>query len=153
MERQEKIEAIRSFPARLREKIAGLSAEQLTTAYNAPEWTIAQNVHHLADSHWNAFMRCKLVLTEDYPTVRPYDQVALAELPDGKDAHIEDSLLILEGLHARWARLFEHVTDWQKKGYHPELKADMTPDFLLGAYVNHGDGHLRQIQEVLDKMA
>ena len=154
MSRAERIAMLHSLPAQLREKIAGLTPEQLTTAYNAPEWTVAQNIHHLADTHWNAFMRCKLILTEEYPAVRPYNINALAELPDASDANVEDSLKIIEGVHARWARLLEQITDsdMEKKGYHPETKREMTPATLLELYTNHGQAHLKQIQEVLDKM-
>jgi hypothetical protein len=98
-------------------------------------------------------MRCKLILTEDYPAVRPYNINLLAELPDAKDANVEDSLRMLEGIHARWARMLESTDGWEKKGYHPETKREMTPASILELYSNHGEAHLRQIQEVLDKMA
>lgn len=153
MTRAEKIATIKGFVPRLRAKVAGLSAAQLTTAYNAPEWTIAQNVHHLVDSHANSYIRFKLILTEENATLRPYDQEAFAELPDGKDAHIEDSLLILEGLHARWGRILDHISDWDKSGYHPGLGQNVSLNDLLDIYSDHCEAHLKQIQEVLDKMA
>lgn len=152
MTREEKIAVIRDFVPRLRQQIAGLSSEQLTTQYNPPEWTIAQNVHHLVDSHANSYIRFKLILTEDNATIRPYDQVAFAELPDAMDANIEDSLLILQGLHARWARMLENITDWSKSGYHPELDKSISLGDLLEIYWNHCDAHIQQIQEVMDKM-
>ena len=152
MTRDEKITIIRNFVPRLREQVAGLSPQQLTTAYNAPEWTVAQNVHHLVDSHINSYVRFKLILTEDNTTIRPYDQDAFAGLPDASDAHIEDSLLILEGLHRRWARMLDHITDWGKAGYHPELEQPVSLDDLLDIYSEHCNAHIRQIQDVLDKM-
>jgi hypothetical protein len=152
MNQSEKIAIIKYFVPRLREKILGFSAEQLTTAYNAPEWTIAQNVHHLVDSHVNAYIRFKLILTEENATLRPYSQAAFAELADGKDAHIEDSLMILDGLHARWGRMMDTITDWERAGYHPEYKKTISLDDLLNTYSNHCDAHLKQIQEVIDKM-
>jgi hypothetical protein len=152
MSREEKISVIRSFVPRLREKVAPFSPEELTTAYNAPEWTIAQNVHHLVDSHVNSYIRFKLILTEEKATLRPYDQELFAELPDAKDANIEDSLLILQGLHTRWARMLDNISDWSKAGYHPELKKDISLDDLLDIYSDHCEAHLRQIQEVIDKI-
>ena len=148
----ERIAIIRDFVPRLRQQIAGLSAEQLTTQYNAPEWTIAQNVHHLVDSHVNSYVRFKLILTEDQPTLRPYHQEFFAELGDAKEANIEDSLLLLQGLHARWSRMLENITDWAKTGYHPEAQQTYSLYDLLVIYSDHCYEHTRQIQEVLDKM-
>lgn len=153
MSRAEKIDIIRNFVPRLRALVEGLTPEQLTTAYNAPEWTVAQNVHHLVDSHVNAYVRVKLLLVEENPTVRPYKQNDFAELPDGKDAHIEDSLLVLQGLHARWARMLDSITDWDRQGYHPEAQRTITLDDLLNTYSNHCEAHIKQINEVLAKMS
>ncbi len=152
MNRAEKIAIIRDFVPRLRAQIAGLSSEQLTTQYNPPEWTVAQNVHHLVDSHVNSYVRFKLILTEDNVTIRPYNQDLFAELLDAKDANIDDSLLILQGLHARWTRMLDNISDWSKAGYHPELEKAVTLDDLLDIYSNHCNLHITQIQAVLDKM-
>ena len=152
MTRAEKIATIREFVPRLRTQVASLTPEQLTTPYNAPEWTVAQNVHHLVDSHVNSYVRFKLILTEDNATFRPYDQNLFAELPDASDANIEDSLLILEGLHARWARMLDNISDWSKSGFHPELNQPVSLDDLLDIYSDHCNAHIRQIQEVLDGM-
>jgi len=152
MSRAEQIATIRDFAPRLRRLVAGLTDEQLTTPYNAPEWTVAQNVHHLADSHMNSYIRFVLILTEDHPTLRPYDQNTAAELPNASDANIEDSLRLLEGLHARWARMMDAITDWDAAGYHPELKRDVSLDYMADYYSGHCEAHLRQIQDVLDKM-
>src|SRR5918911_671482 len=104
-QRREMIEKIRDLPAQLKERVSGLTDEQLTTHYLAGEWTVAQNVHHLADSHMNSFVRLKLILTEDRPTLKPYDQDLWAELADSGTTALEESLSILEGLHRRWVRV------------------------------------------------
>ncbi|MDE2854704.1 MAG: DinB family protein [Chloroflexota bacterium] len=153
--RAEAIEAIRQLPAQLRELAAGLSAEQLTTAYNAPEWTIAQNIHHLADTHMVCIRRFKLILTSPRFQFTAYDVNAIAEYPDAKDADIEYSLKLLEGLQARWAILLENLSEeeWAKVGIgsSPD-RPDMNLERLAFVYAQHGLNHLRQIQDVLDKM-
>jgi DinB superfamily len=149
----ERIATIRDFVPRLRQQIAGLSAAQLTTQYNPPEWTVAQNVHHLVDSHVNSYIRFKLILTEENATLRPYNQDAFALLADGQEANLEDSLHILQGLHARWSRMMASITDWEKSGYHPGLQKALSLYDLLVIYSDHCHAHTRQIQDVLDKMA
>ena len=153
--RADYIEAYRKLPAQLREQVGGLSVEQLTTAYNAPEWTIAQNIHHLADTHIVCIRRFKLILTSPSFQFTAYDVNAIAEMPDAKDADIEYSLKILEGLHARWAILLENMSDdeWGKIGTasSPD-RPDYSLEELARAYAQHGLNHLQQIQEVLDKM-
>lgn len=150
--RTEKIAVIRGFVPRLRALVGQLSPEQLTTPYNAPEWTVAQNVHHLVDSHMNSYIRFKLILTEDNATLRPYDQERFAELPEAKEANISDSLLILEGMHARWSRMLDNISDWEKSGYHPALEKQLSLADLLDSYAKHCEDHLQQIQAVLAKM-
>ncbi len=153
--RAEAIDAIRKLPAQLREIVQGLSVEQLTTAYNAPEWTIAQNIHHLADTHMVCIRRFKLILTSPRFQFTAYDVNAIAEYPDAKDADIELSLKLLEGLQARWAILLENLTEeeWGKIGIgsSPD-RPDMSLEQLVFVYAQHGINHLRQIQDVLDKM-
>ncbi len=153
--RAEAIEAIRNLPAQLREIVRGLSVEQLTTAYNAPEWTIAQNIHHLADTHMVCIRRFKLILTSPRFQFTAYDVNAIAEYPDAKDADIELSLKLLEGLQGRWAILLENLSEeeWGKIGIasSPD-RPDMNLEQLALAYAQHGVNHLVQIQDVLDKM-
>ena len=148
----ERIAVIRDYVPRLEALVAGLSIEQLTTPYNAPEWTIAQNIHHLVDSHMTSYLRFKRMIVEDNPTVRGYNQDAFAGLPDAKDAHITDSLMILRGLHARWARMLNNIEDWSRTCYHDEAQKTISLDDMLNAYVRHCNAHIQQIQEVLDKM-
>ncbi len=153
--RAEAIDAIRKLPAQLRDLTQGLTVEQLTTAYNAPEWTIAQNIHHLADTHMVCIRRFKLILTSPSFQFTAYDVNAIAEYPDAKDADIEYSLKILEGLQSRWAILLENLSEeeWGKigRGSSPD-RPDMSIEQLAFIYSQHGINHLVQIQDVLDKM-
>jgi uncharacterized damage-inducible protein DinB len=144
------IEIIRTFPARFRALVENLDAETLTTAYKAGEWTIAQNVHHVFDSHNNSFTRMKYVLTEDTPTLVPYDQDVWAALPDSTTAELEPSLVAIEGIHARWAALLEAqpLESWSRTAHHPEI-GTVTLGQLLRYYGNHGEAHITQINEVL----
>ena len=149
-QRRDYIERIRRFPAELEAALQGLTEEQLTAHYIPHEWSVAQNVHHLADSHLNAYVRLRLLLTEDHPTMRPYNQNAWAELPDAKDTDLELSLSILRGLHARWAKLLDSLSesDFAREGIHPETGA-YTIDTLLNTYAHHGTGHIEQLQRQL----
>ena len=153
--RDEAISAVRDLPAQLRDKVAGLSQAQLTTAWNAPEWTIAQNIHHLADTHIVCLRRFKLILTSPSFQFTAYDVNAIAEYPDAKDADIELSLKLLEGLQARWAILLENLSEeeWAKRGRaaSPD-RPDYSLEQLAFAYAQHGLNHLEQIQEVMDCM-
>ena len=146
------IAVIRSLPAQLREKVSGLTEEQLTTPYNRGEWTIAQNVHHLADTHMVCIRRFKLILTSPEFHFTPYDVNAIAEYPDAKDADIEYSLKILDGLQARWAILLENLSDeeWAKIGF--SQRGDLSLERLARVYAQHGLNHLIQIQDVFDCM-
>ena len=153
--RAEAIDVIRALPAQLRDLVDGLSVEQLTTAYNAPEWTIAQNIHHLADTHMVCIRRFKLILTSPRFQFTAYDVNAIAEYPDAKDADIEHSLKLLEGLQERWAILLENLSEeeWGKVGIgsSPD-RSDMNLEQLAFVYSQHGINHLQQIQDVLDRM-
>jgi hypothetical protein len=149
-ERARRIAIIRDFPPRLTALVGGLSDARLKGEFLPGEWTVQQIVHHLPESHMNSFVRLKLILTEDHPTLKPYDQAAWAELADVDATPIECSLVLLRGLHERWAILFERLTDHQRQrtGYHPE-NGDMTPDDLLVAYSDHCDIHVEQITRTL----
>jgi DinB family protein len=149
-QRHELIEKIRVFPSQLRARVSGLTDEQLTTHFLAGEWTVAQNVHHVADSHMNSFVRTRLILTEDRPALKPYDQDRWAELADSGTTALEESLSILEGLHRRWVRLFESLSqvEWLRAGLHPEI-GEVTLDNILQIYAAHGEGHIDQIDRTL----
>lgn len=149
------IEAIRNLPAQLRDQVSGLSIEQLTTPYVAGEWTVAQNIHHLADTHMVCIRRYKLILTSPEFHFTRYDVNQIAQYPDAKDADIDYSLKILEGLHARWAILLENLTEeeWNKTGiFWSDDITDYPLDRLTRVYAEHGINHLQQIQDVMDAM-
>lgn len=147
------IQKIRILPEQLTELVKGLSDEQLTTHYVRHEWTIAQNVHHLVDSHMNSYIRFKLMVTEDHPTLKTYDQEIWAELADAATPNIDVSLTILRGLHTRWCIFLESLkeADWSRTANHPET-GTVTVDAMLVTYADHGEAHLSQIQAVLDAM-
>jgi DinB superfamily len=141
---------IAALPDQLAELVAGLTVEQLVAQPIAGEWSVAQNVHHLADSHMNAFIRLKLMLTEANPTIKPYDQDAWADRADANHAEIECSMQLLRGLHARFVQVFDSLTeaDMQRTGVHPEYGL-ITPVTQLRSYARHGAGHLDQIARTL----
>lgn len=149
-QRRARIGQIRSLPDRLAELVGQLTPAQLTTASLPGEWTVAQNVHHLADSHMNSYIRCKLIATEARPPLKPYDQDRWAGLPDAADADISASLALLRGLHARWAAFWEQLPEdaWQRTGLHPEI-GEVSLEQQLELYAAHGDGHLDQIARTL----
>lgn len=139
------IEDIAEAPAQLRGAVAGLSNSQLDTQYRPGGWTVRQVVHHLPDSHVNSYVRLKLALTEDLPTIRTYDQAAWANLPDAAGP-IEGSLELLERLHERWVFLWRRLAeaDWKRRLRHPEL-GEMRVDELLALYAWHGKHHIAHI--------
>src|SRR3954462_6068208 len=108
------IEELAALPRRMRDAVAGLNDRQLDTPYRDGGWTLRQVVHHVPDSHMNAYVRVKLALTEDAPTIKPYDEVAWAKLHDIA-APLEWSLELVESLHARWVMLLQSLEDWQWK--------------------------------------
>jgi hypothetical protein len=148
-QRRAYIETIATFPDVLEALVTPLTEAQLHTHFIPHEWTVAQNVHHLADSHMNSFIRFKLLLTEDNPTIKPYNQDAWAVTPDYQPP-ITASLAILRGLHTRWAALLNGLGegDWARQGRHPESGA-ITIDSLLKSYHDHCHAHIDQITRTL----
>jgi len=145
-ERRARIEAIRALPADLRAAVAGLTDEQLDTPYRDGGWTVRQLVHHVGDSHVNAYVRFKLAATEDHPTVRAYDEKRWAELPEAKTARVEVSLAFLEALHARWVAFLDACGpgDFARTLHHPEI-GDRALDFMLELYGWHGAHHTAHV--------
>ena len=141
------IRNIESFPSRLRTEVEHLTDEQLDTRYRPDGWTIRQVVNHCADSHMNSFMRFKLALTEDTPTIKPYFENRWAELADSKRMPIEPALKILEGLHQRWVVILKSLTkeDLEKKYIHPERGKELRLDETVGLYAWHCNHHLAHI--------
>lgn len=140
------IQTIEELPAKIREAIAGLSDEQIDTPYRPGGWTIRQVVHHVADSHVNSFCRFKFGLTVDAPTVTTYDEALWAETADAKTAPLDSSLMIIEGVHARWTTLLKSMSDadFARKLNHPERGA-MSLDLLLALYDWHSRHHTAHV--------
>ncbi len=145
--RQEIIEKIATLPQRLRDSVRGLSDVQLETPYRPDGWTVRQVVHHVADSHMNAYIRFRLGLTEDAPTIKPYDEAAWAELSDAKTVELEVSLALLDGIHDRWTRLMRSLPEasFARTFVHPDNGA-MTLDTQLRLYDWHGSHHVAHIE-------
>ncbi|MCX8478527.1 MAG: putative metal-dependent hydrolase [Chitinophagales bacterium] len=145
------ISEIETFPKSLKELVASLTEEQLNTTYRQNGWTIRQIVHHCADSHANSFIRFKLALTEDKPTIKPYHENRWAEMEDSKDLPIEASLKIIEGIHERWTVLLKHLSDEQlaRTFIHPEHGKAFRIDENIGIYAWHCKHHLAHIQIAL----
>jgi uncharacterized damage-inducible protein DinB len=144
-ERAQRIDAIAVAPSQLRLAVNGLSDEQLDTPYRPGGWTVRQTVHHVADSHMNAFIRFRLGLTEDNPTIKPYDEGAWAELADMR-LPVEVSLRLLEGLHERLAHMLQSLpsASFERQIFHPE-NGPMTLDAVLSVYAWHGKHHTAHI--------
>ncbi len=147
--RQQAIEEIASTPAKLCAAVKGLNEAQLDTPYRAGGWTVRQVVHHVPDSHVNAYVRLKLALTEEKPTIKPYEEAAWAELADSKSAPIEPSQALLDSLHARWDRLWRSLKaeHFARLLVHPD-HGERTVDWLLFLYEWHGKHHTAHITEL-----
>ena len=147
------IEEIGSIPAKLRAAVSRLTDEQLDTPYRPDGWTVRQVVHHMADSHMNSFIRFKLALTEDNPTIKPYEEAAWAELPDAKTAPIESSLEILDGLHKRWVLLLSNMSeeDLKRTFFHPGYKTTNSLAMSVNLYRWHGFHHLAHITGLIER--
>lgn len=145
-DRQKLLAQVEEAPKKLRAAVAGLSREQLNTPYRDGGWTVQQVVHHLADSHMNAYTRFKLALTEDEPTIKPYNETRWAELNDSKTTPVESSLTLMDVLHERWMNLLRGMSaaDFSRKMKHPE-RGSMTLDDTLGLYAWHGRHHVAHI--------
>jgi uncharacterized damage-inducible protein DinB len=146
------IDALRQLPARLCAAVAGLSDAQLDTPYREGGWTVRQVVHHLADSHVNSMVRFKLALTEDWPTVKPYDEAAWARLSDST-LPIDGSLLFIDALHARWVALLESLSDADfQKGFNHPVSGRQTLAASLALYAWHGRHHTAHIARLRERM-
>ena len=151
-QRRDAIESIAAAPAWLRAAVAGLSAAQLDTPYRPDGWTVRQVVHHVPDSHMNAVTRFKLALTEDVPTIKPYDEAAWAKLEDARSTPIETSLSLVDGLHDRWVRILNAMSDadFARELRHPE-NGPMTLDQMLALYEWHGRHHVGHITSLRER--
>ena len=153
-QKQEALNEIAQAPANLRAAVNGLSDAQLDTPYRPEGWTVRQVVHHLPDSHVNSYVRFKLALTEDEPTIKPYAEDRWAQLADTKATPIEVSLTLLDSLHDRWMRLLRSLTreEWQRAFRHPEHGV-MALEKALALYAWHGRHHVAHITELRKRMS
>lgn len=129
-----------------------MSKEQLDTPYREGGWTVRQVVHHVPDSHMNAYVRFKLALTENEPMVKPYDEAAWAELPDGADTPVEVSLAMLDALHQRWVPVLESIDEegWKRAFRHPVIGV-VKLDANLALYAWHGKHHTAHITSLRER--
>ena len=143
---------IEETPARLRAAVSGLTEAQLDTPYRDGGWTVRQVVHHLPDSHLNSYTRFRLALTEDEPTIRPYQEDRWAELPDARTAPVEISLALLESLHRRWVLLLRSLTpeQWALRFRHPDL-GTVPLERNLALYAWHGRHHVAHITSLRER--
>lgn len=146
--RQQAMDEIASTPAKMRAAVKGLNDAQLDTPYREGGWTVRQVVHHVPDSHMNALIRLKLALTEENPTIKPYNETAWAQLADAK-MPLEASLTLLDSVHARWDRVWRSLQpgDFARKLVHPD-HGERTIDWLLFDYEWHGRHHTAHITEL-----
>jgi uncharacterized damage-inducible protein DinB len=152
--RAECIARIAAAPARLQAAVAGLDDGQLDTPYRPGGWTVRQVVHHVPDSHLNAYTRIRLAMTEDTPTIKPYEEARWAELPDARTLPVEVSLALLEALHRRWVALLQRLDagDGARRLRHPEHGRLMTIDELLALYAWHGEHHVAHVTGLRERM-
>lgn len=145
---------IKSAPRLLDSSIQNLGEAELNTSYRPGGWNVTQVVHHVADSHMNAYIRFKLALTEEEPTISPYDENLWAELPDVKLVPVNVSVNLLYALHSRWANLLDNIKaeDWTRTYYHPGNKAYMPIWQMINQYSWHGRHHAEQIISLRKRM-
>ena len=151
--RKQHIEEIAVAPARFREAVHGLNDAQLETPYRPGGWTVRQVVHHFADSHMNAYVRFRLALTEEHPTIKPYDEKKWAELVDARTGDLDVSLQLIDSLHWRWVALLESLSDadFARTLHHPELGV-LRLDTYLASYSWHCRHHAAHITSLRQRM-
>lgn len=147
------ISALADFPGRLANLVANLNDQQLNLVYRQGGWSIRQVIHHLADSHINAYVRVKLAITENNPHIRPYDEASWAECEEARLGDIAVSLALLANLHQRWALFLSTLkfSDFDRIYFHPEHQKTFNLKYLLGLYVWHGEHHLAHISGTLER--
>lgn len=152
-DRARRIEEIAAAPAALRAAVAGFTAEQLDTPYRPGGWTVRQVCHHVPDSHLNAYVRFKLAMTEDAPTIKPYDEAAWAELADVRTVPVATSLALLEALHERWVAFLRSLgdADWARTFRHPELGV-VPLEKNVALYAWHGRHHVAHVTALRARM-
>jgi hypothetical protein len=153
-ERKEMLSIIEGLPSKLRNAVHGLDNKQLDTPYREGGWSVRQVVHHLFDSHVNAYIRMKLAVTEDTPTIKPYDQDKWSELEDARTSPVDISLSLLDGVHKRWMIFLDSLSEEQFKlcFFHPESKRKISLEQTLALYSWHSRHHLAHITELKKRM-
>ena len=151
-QKQNWIDEIAQAPTNLRAAVKGLSKQQLETPYRPDGWTVRQLAHHVPDSHLNAYIRFKLALTEEEPTIKPYAEDRWAKLADTSNTPVEVSLALLDSLHDRWVRLLRSLgpEDWKRTFRHPELGL-VTLERNLALYAWHGRHHVAHISALRER--
>ncbi|PZR40193.1 MAG: putative metal-dependent hydrolase [Azospira oryzae] len=146
------IHRIEALPAKVEQAIAGFSEAQFNTPYREGGWTVKQLLHHLPDSHMNAYIRFKWTLTEETPTIKAYDEKRWAETPDTK-ADPALSVALLKALHAKWISLLKEIPkeELKRQFFHPDTKKYLSIDSLMGMYAWHGDHHLAHITSLKER--
>ena len=152
-ERETMISELEAVPAHVRAAVDGLNAEQLDTPYRPGGWTVRQVVHHVPDSHLSGFVRFKLALTEDVPTIKPYHEDRWAELADGKSAFVEQSLGLLDLINVRWLVVLRAMqpSDFARRLNHPEHDRPLSLDTMLALYAWHGKHHVAHITSLRER--
>lgn len=152
-ETQAHIQEISALPSKLFNVVNVLNEAQLETPYRPEGWTVRQTVHHVVDSHMNAYIRFKLALTEDNPAIKPYEEALWAELADGKGAPVEWSLQLLKYVHLRWVMLLNSLTDadWERTYFHPETKRVFPLREVAALYAWHSEHHYEHINQLCIK--
>ncbi len=151
--RKRHIDELAAAPARFRKAVKGLDSSQLETPYRPDGWSVRQVIHHVADSHMNAYVRFRLALTEDEPTIKPYDERKWAELEDARTLPVEVSLRLIDALHRRWVALLRALTDadFSRRLHHPEL-GTLRLDTYLASYAWHCRHHASHITSLRERL-
>jgi hypothetical protein len=152
-DRAANVAAIAGLPSALAQAVSGLDEAQLDTEYRPGGWTVRQVVHHVADSHINAYVRCRLALTEEWPTIRPYEEARWAELADARTLPVEASLSLLQTLHHRWIVLLQSLSeaDWAQGYVHPQM-GRQSLETVAGMYSWHSRHHTAHVTELRQRM-
>jgi uncharacterized damage-inducible protein DinB len=153
-ERKRFIAEVAATPAKMRAAVKGLTPKQFNTPYREGGWTVKQVVHHVPESHMNAYIRFKLALTEETPTIKPYLEDRWAKLPDVSATPAETSLVMLEALHDRWLRLMNSMSDadFARTFFHPEKGGNLTLGKTLALYAWHGRHHVAHVTSLRERM-
>lgn len=153
-QKQQWLNDIKFLPNVIESAISNLDEQQLQTPYREGGWTVHQLVHHIADSHMNAYIRFKLAYTEDNPTIKPYEEKLWAQTSDVKNLPVNISITLLFALHQRWYEFLTSLKeeDWNKTIFHPEHQKEITLWYLLGMYAWHGRHHAAHINNLRSRM-